>query len=292
MVGATAGSQKRDRPAPVIADSFPVAPYPAHNRATLRAMSPEIHQVTRNEFLESVYENSERFMDSIARYDVYIVKEFYPRGLITGFMDMISAFRAGEDPSWHPCLDGVPDYHRINDEYPGSWVKARMHSFYLHRFNERGAVFDDFREVFELKNFLAGEPSDSYLNTVPSDEVISRVVSHQYPRGGGYLAEHVDPTSRFAKLQTIIQASTLGKDFESGGLYFRTDDRADPIWVDQYSEPGDLMVLSPDVRHGVGPVDPEAELDWSDEGGRWMILPIIIRSDYNMDPDTKPKAVT
>jgi hypothetical protein len=254
-------------------------------------MSPEIRQVTRDEFLESVYEDTERFMDSIARNDVYIVKEFYPRDVVIGFMDVLSAFRAEREPSWHPCLDGVPDYHRINDEYPGSWVKARMHSFYFHRFNDRGALFDNFREIFELKNFLADEPPDAYLDTIPSEGVISRVVSHQYPRGGGYLAEHVDPTSRFAKLQTIIQASTLGNDFETGGLYFRTDAGADPVWVDPYSEPGDLMVLSPDVRHGVAPIDPAVDLDWSDESGRWMILPIIIRSDYNMDPETKPKSV-
>jgi hypothetical protein len=252
---------------------------------------PEIRTVRREEFVASVYGDTKRFLDSIASNDVYIVKEFYPRDLVSGFMDTISAFRAEQEPSWHPCLDGVPDYHRINDEYPGSWVKARMHSFYFHRFNERGSLFDHFRDIFELKNFLAGEEPHAHLDTIPSDEVISRVVSHQYPRGGGYLAEHVDPTSKFAKLQTIIQASTPGKDFETGGLYFRTEDDAEPVWVDPYSEPGDLMVLSPHVRHGVAPVDPELDMDWSDEGGRWMILPIIIRSDYNMDPETKPKAI-
>jgi hypothetical protein len=254
-------------------------------------MPAHIHTVARDEFLERVYEDTDRFMDSIARNDVYIVERFYPPDLVLGFREMLAAFRAEREPSWHPCLDGVPDYHRINDEYPGSWVKARMHSFYFHRFNERADLFEPFRDIFELKNFLAGEESDAYLETVPSDEIISRVVSHQYPRGGGYLSEHVDPTSRFAKLQTIIQASTPGADFETGGLYLRPEADADPVTVDAHSEPGDLMVLSPDVQHGVAPVDPHVELDWSREDGRWMILPIIIRSDYNMDPETKPKAV-
>jgi hypothetical protein len=185
----------------------------------------------------------------------------------------------------------VPDYHRINDEYPCSWVKARMHSYYFHRFNERGHLFDAFKDIFDLKHFLAGEEPDRFLETIPSDEVISRVVSHQYPRGGGYLAEHMDPASRFARLQTIIQASTPGEDFQTGGLYLRTAEGAEAISIDEHSEPGDLMVLSPDVRHGVAPIDPDAELDWSRADGRWMILPIILRSDYDMDPDTKPKAV-
>jgi hypothetical protein len=254
-------------------------------------MPGQIHTVARDEFLHDVYEHTDDFMASIARNEVFIVKEFYPPEPIGAFRKMVAEFRAQEEPSWHPCLDGVPDYHRINDEYPKSWVKARMHSFYFHRFNGREQLFDQFRDIFDLKNYLAGEESGTYLDTVPSDEIISRVVSHQYPRGGGYLAEHVDPTSRFAKLQTIIQASQPGEDFSQGGLYLREEQDGDAIMVDPHSTPGDLMVLSPDVQHGVAPVDPDVELDWDDDGGRWMILPIIIRSDYNMDPTTKPKAV-
>jgi hypothetical protein len=254
-------------------------------------MPTDIHITTRSEFLGRVYEDTDGFMDSIARNDVYVVKEFYPRDLVLGFRELLRKFSEEQEPSWHPCLDGVPDYHRINDEYPGSWVKARMHSFFFHRFNERGELFDSFRDIFELKNFLAGEERHAHLESIPSDEIISRVVAQQYPRGGGYLAEHSDPASPFAKLQTIIQASRIGEDFETGGLYLRPDPGAEPIWIDQHSEPGDLMVLTPEAPHGVAPVDPEAELDWARPDGRWMILPIIIRSDYNMDPETKPKAL-
>jgi hypothetical protein len=254
-------------------------------------MATDIHITNRGEFLERVYEDTDGFMDSIARNEVYIVKQFYPRDFVLRFREMLVAFSEEQPASWHPCLDGVPDYHRINDEYPGSWVKARMHSFFFHRFNERGELFESFRDIFRLKNFLAGEREDSHLESIPSDEIISRVVSQQYPRGGGYLAEHSDPASRFAKLQTIVQASTIGEDFETGGLYLRPEPGAEPVWVDQYSAPGDLMVLTPDAPHGVAPVDPDVELDWSRPDGRWMFLPIIIRSDYNMDPETKPKAL-
>ena len=176
-------------------------------------MSSEIFTVTRDEFLERVYEDTDRFMASIAENDVYVVKSFYPREQVLGFREMLAELRAESEPSWHPCLDGVPDYHRINDEYPESWVKAKMHSYYFHRFNERGDLFEPYRDIFELKNFLAGEERDAHLDAIPSDEIISRVVSHQYPRGGGYLAEHSDPKSKFATLQTIIQASEVGEDF-------------------------------------------------------------------------------
>jgi hypothetical protein len=254
-------------------------------------MPTEIHTPTRDEFLERLYDDTDGFMDSIARNDVYVVKQFYPRDFVLSFREMLRRFGEEQEASWHPCLDGVPDYHRINDEYPGSWVKARMHSFFFHRFNERGELFESFRDIFELKNFLAGEKPDAHLDNIPSEGIISRVVAQQYPRGGGYLAEHSDPASPFAKLQTIVQASQIGEDFETGGLYLRPEPGGDPVWVDQHSEPGDLMVLTPDAPHGVAPVDPGAALDWSRADGRWMVLPIIIRSDYDMDPETKPKAL-
>jgi hypothetical protein len=254
-------------------------------------MPADIQITNRGEFLERVYDDTDGFMASIARNDVYVVRQFYPRDFVLDFRELLRKFSEEQEASWHPCLDGVPDYHRINDEYPGSWVKARMHSFFFHRFNERGELFDSFRDIFALKNFLADEDPNAHLENIPSDGIISRVVAQQYPRGGGYLAEHSDPASPFAKLQTIIQASQIGEDFESGGLYLRPEPGAEPIWVDQHSEPGDLLVLTPDAPHGVAAIDPEAELDWSRPDGRWMILPIIIRSDYDLDPETKPKAL-
>ena len=44
------------------------------------------------------------------------------------------------------------------------------------------------------------------------------------------------------------------------------------------------------VRHGVAPVDPEAELDWEAPDGRWMIMPILIRSDHDAERE-KPRQV-
>jgi hypothetical protein len=166
-----------------------------------------------------------------------------------------------------------------------------MHAYYFHRWGAARDWFDDFREIFELKNRLGGAEPGAHFDSLPSSGVISRVVSHQYPRGGGYLEEHIDPVNPFARIQTIIQASRYGRDFETGGVYLRVAEGAPPITLDEHTEVGDLLVLSPNVRHGVLPIDPGRSLDWQREDGRWMILPVIIRSDYNMDPETKPKAM-
>ena len=250
-----------------------------------------IHKTTRAEFLAYAYDSTKEFMASIAAHDVYIVKHFYERRHVDDFKAFATKFETAHPASWHPCLDGVPDYHRINDEYEGSWVKAKMHGFYIHAFNENRHLLDGFRDILELKNHLRGARRDADYASLPSSGVISRLVSQHYPVGGGYLAEHIDPHSAFALIQTIVQASTPGIDYQSGGLFMRESDGAQAVFLDQYTDVGDLFVLTPDVRHGVAPIDPDKMIDWSLDAGRWMILPIVIRSDYNMDRSLKPKQV-
>lgn len=230
-------------------------------------------------------------MDSIADLDVYIVKKFYEPERVLAIRDFAARLAKSQPPSWHPCLDGVPDYHRVNDEYERSWVRGKLHGFYFHYFNDNRWILEQFKDLLELKNGLRGAEKDADYTSLPSAGVISRVVSQHYPRGGGYLSEHVDPASDFAMIQTIIQASTPGRDFSEGGLYFRASEEAEPVYLDGGTEPGDLIVLTPNVRHGVAPIDPSARLDWELETGRWMVLPIILRSDYNMDPATKPRQI-
>jgi hypothetical protein len=250
-----------------------------------------MHTISRSQFLEMVYHHPVEFMASIQKGETYIVKQFYPSESIRSFRHFLRKFQQGSQPSWHPCYDGCPDFHRINDEYPNSWVKARMHSFYFHRWNEHRNLFNDFKEIFEIKNVLAGADKDAHFDSIPSSGVIARVQSHQYPRGGGYMAQHIDPTSPFALLQTIIQASTFGEDFSSGGLFVRQSEDAEPMLIDPYTQMGDLIVASPGIRHGVAPIDPDCELDWSRSDGRWMIVPVVIHSDYNTAGHTKPRMV-
>lgn len=241
--------------------------------------------------MDLVYHDPESLMRSIQDLDVYIVKKFYARDKILKFREFLADISRASEPSWHPCLNGCPDYHRINDEYPKSYVKGKVHQYFFHRWNEHKDVFDEFKEIFEIKNSLAGADQDDYYDNVPSQGIISRIVAHQYPRGGGYLEEHIDPISSFALIQTIIQASDYECDFETGGLFVRETSDQEPLMIDQYSEMGDLMVLTPYARHGVAPIDPERKLDWTAADGRWMILPVVIRSDYAVDLETKPKAV-
>ena len=249
-----------------------------------------IEQISREDLLDLVLRNTDAFLEALARPTVFVVREFYAPERVREFRALLRRRAQAEPPSWHACLDGVPDYHRVVDEYPGSWVKSRMHAHYFHRFNGNAELFHELHDVFRLKNALAGEPEDAFLDNAPSDGVIARIVSNHYPRGGGYQAEHKDPASRFARIQTIIQASEPGVDFQEGGLYVRVEEGGEAVPIDPHTRMGDLMVLSPDIRHGVAPVDPDAELDWDAADGRWMIMPIVIRSDHDAERE-KPLQV-
>jgi hypothetical protein len=253
-------------------------------------VSHAVEHLSRDELLARVAGEPEALLRSLDD-TVYVVDGFHPAERVRRFRAMAEAFAAGRPPAWHACLDGVPDFHRIVDEYPGAWIRSRMHAFVFHRFNGNAALFDEFRDVFRIKARLAGADEAAFLEAVPSDGVIARVASNQYPRGGGYLAEHRDPTSPYARLQTIVQASDPGEDFTEGGLYVRDDDGGAPVMIDPHSRMGDLLVLSPHVRHGVAPIDPDAELDWSTANGRWMILPILVVSDYDTDRAKRPRQV-
>lgn len=254
-------------------------------------MAFKINTINRKDFLELVYERTSDFLKQIDDFDAFVVKGFYTREKVLNYIGYVKDFGRTVPASWHPCLDGCPDYHRINDEYPSSYVRAKTHTYYFHRWNERKDIFLEFKDIFEMKNHLVGEPRDAYFDNIPSEGVISRIVTTQYPRGGGYLSEHVDPKASFAKIQTILIASDFGTDYHTGGVFMRESEKSEMIMLDRYCEVGDLLVMSPDVRHGVAAVDAKETLNWESDAGRWIVIPLMVRSDYNQDVNLKPRQV-
>lgn len=251
-----------------------------------------VNQIDRLEFLQMFEHDRDGFMARIDEPQAFVVQQFYPRESILRFRAELFQKGLESEASWHPLKDECPDYHRLHDNYKNAYVKTKMHTFYLHGWKEENrAVFDTFREIFAIKNGLAGFKEDEFISNRPSDGVVARVLVHHYPPGGGYQEEHVDPVADFAKLQTLIAGSQFGKDFEEGGLYAKESPDGDRVYLDSYTEPGDLILLSPGIHHGVAPVDPSQQYDWQSEMGRWIVLPIMLHSDYAGTSVTRPKGV-
>ncbi len=252
----------------------------------------QLKKITKADFLQLVYNQTNDFMAQIEAPTVFIVQQFYPKSAILQFRQKVYEAGLQTDPSWHPLFDDCPDYHRLHDNYPKAWVKSKMHATYYHGWYEHNRdVFDFFKEVFEVKNFLAGMEKSAHIHNIPSEGAIARVNLHHYPRGGGYQTEHIDPMTKFAKIQTIIQASQYGVDFKEGGVYGKASATSEPFMIDPHTEPGDLIVMSPGIHHGVLPVDSSEDYDWQKNEGRWMVMPIILYSDYPHAKNVKPKEV-
>jgi len=248
----------------------------------------QITSLSREEFLDLFFNKPEEFMERVDNYEAFVVRQMYPGDEIKVLRDKIFEGGLQEEPSWHPLFDGCPDYHRLHDDYPKAHVKAKMHAFYHHGYYDKNNdLFHYFSDIFHMKNTLAGYDKNKFIVNIPSSGIVSRVNCQNYSKGGGYIAEHTDPVSEFAKIQTLIQASKFGEDFKSGGLYAREKEGAEKIYLDPHTEIGDLILLSPGIIHGVEEVDPGEEYNWTRNNGKWTIFPIIIHSDY--DTENKPK---
>ena len=252
----------------------------------------KINFISKSE-LSDLISDPDSFRESLDD-NIYIVRG-YLSGLRIDFLrSLCSDISEASEPSWHPCVDDCPDYHRIHDNYPKAYVKSRQHAYYFHSWNKDRKLLEEFEEIYALKSRVGGEPEGShlsYLENKPSDKVVSRLLLHQYPRGGGGQELHIDPVAKFARVQTIIQASERGVDYWSGGFYVLHDTYG-RIDIDGLTSKGDLLLVSPDLKHGVAEIDPGfGEIQWERTDGRWIIMPIIIRSDVGSDESDKPREV-
>ncbi len=249
--------------------------------------------IAKSDFQKLFFERPTEFLERINLPEVFVVKQFYPGAEILAMRAAVLEQAKNQPAAWHPLLDGCPDYHRIHDDYEKAYVKGKMHVYYHHGNYERNAkLFTYFREIFEMKDLLSGGVTQGAIHHKPSDGIIARVNFQHYPEGGGYQAQHIDPAGIHARIQTLVVASQYGQEFKTGGIYAKATPEDEAHFVDPVTEPGDLLVLSPAIPHGVAPINPEQPLNWESARGRWMILPLYVWSDYPHPENVKPAQVT
>jgi len=250
-----------------------------------------LYQWTWLELIEAFHHRPKALFAELEGGAAICIRQFLSRAAVKQLRDRLFCFRAEEAEGWQACVDGCPDYHRAIDENPFSRIKTRMRVFQFHRWNNHSDLFQPFFRIFELKARLAGRLLSEIYDNVPSQIIIPRLTVNHYPVGGGYLAEHVDPVGDFAKVQTLVQLSERGKDFTQGGLYYRSSIAGQKISLEEALEPGDLLLLSPGLPHGVEAIDPDQPLDWKSRRGRLMAVPIIVHSDCSLDATMRSKMV-
>ncbi len=186
---------------------------------------------------------------------------------------------------------GISNYHRIDKNVEASKVKSILHLYIFFYWNKESApVATYFRRLFKIRNAISGLPEDYALNSI-QDGLVSIPTVQKYPRGGGYMQEHIDPDiGQKAVFSTIL--SEYGKDFFSGGLFYRNE-RNEKVYVDPLLRPGDSFVFHPAVAHGVDPVDADVDLNMNSNDGRWMCFSslVSVSSLNGVSDGTSGKAV-
>ena len=251
-----------------------------------------VNIISKTEFYDLALNHTKDFLDKINKPEVFVVKEYILPELCLKLRNESFDWGLKEKASWHKFDNDCPDYHRLHDNYPQAHVKQKFHGFYRHNyFPKNKELFNTLKEVFILKNKLAGFTDEEFFYNKPSNGILPRINVHHYPVGGGYQAEHIDPIGPYAQIQTLIVASVFGKDFKEGGVYARKELNGEKFYIDSYTEIGDMIVMSPGIPHGVESINDNDEYSPNINNGRWIILPLFLQSDYQSFNNVKPKQI-
>ena len=177
-------------------------------------------------------------------------------------------------------VEGVPNFHRIIDRNTKYNLLSKWHAYYFFNFNtDLWDIFNLQKELIFLHHKLTGCSAESTFYNTPKDGNVSRIWIVQYPQGGGYIQahDHINDGS-LVPLTNVTCMSEKGKDYESGGLFF-LDEYGNKVYIDDYLEIGDVVVTYKKQVHGVEPIDPNVEADWSSEKGRWSIVHGYVQTD-------------
>ena len=250
-----------------------------------------IHIVDFDEFKDQILnanlESALSIVEGLYAGDCYILKNAYNQNLLAKIKQNAIQFADQRGSEFHKMFDGAPNFHRLIDAEAAKfyYADARRHIFYFFPWNNDDLnAFEEIYSRWNIMKVLGGFHADSYRNNIPSDGVVDRFHVFHYPRGGGSLETHGDPT----KNQKTIMAGMMSKrgiDYEQGGFYFvKEGDIA--VDCEPQLDPGDLVACYSTVLHGVAPVDPHKDFTWDYDQGRWFVGLYSVESDYIKERET------
>jgi hypothetical protein len=180
----------------------------------------------------------------------------------------------------HPFTASTPDYHRLDIGAYGPYGKAPelfrfARIFYYFPWNQNNLdLSEELVTMSRIRNLLSGMNQDHGLNIdIESGEegfCYTFCVNH-YPKGGGFMAGHVDPTNFTQKefssnFVVATPMSKIGTDFSTGGSWAVIDNER--ISWESMTELGDILIYDQEIMHGVDAVDQREDLDVVNLSGR------------------------
>lgn len=87
------------------------------------------HLLKPKDFNDLVYHQTDEFLKMIDSPDLFIVQGMYDPVALRAIRDQAFEWGQTTEPSWHPCLDGCPAYHRLHETIPRRMSKPRSTRF-------------------------------------------------------------------------------------------------------------------------------------------------------------------
>jgi hypothetical protein len=211
-------------------------------------------------------------LQQFADKNICILRNVATRSEVAALTAYLSSVGRSSLPNWQAISAKCPNFHRVSHWDERSHVKACFHQFSFFPWNhDVFNLFKRFRDVFVLRNLLSGAEPDAYLGFEPYDDCIARLSFQFYPSGMGGMNEHIDPVGTHQAVVPLLMMSELGADFREGGIFAR-DAEGRRIFIESSTKPGDVVLFSAEMPHGVATIDPEVEPDWPSFAGRWMAI--------------------
>jgi len=165
----------------------------------------------------------------------------------------------------------TPNHFRIHWQRPEQEVLANFCSWSFFALNEDPfEIFQTFKNVFELRNLLAGRSANSFLSGA-EDGFVARFAAQFYQSGRGFMEKHQDPVAVHQFAIPTILLSTPGVDFKSGGAWAESANNQ-RFYIDKELDFGDLFLFHSQIPHGVELIDPDTRYSGLSDSGRLMAI--------------------
>ena len=211
---------------------------------------------------------------AITAKKVVILKKVLSKTRAISLRSSILDFWKDVEPGVQKVIDNTsPNYHRVDNNPEKSQVKMVAHNYVSYYWNNDVCGENSvFRAMSKFRNLVAGLDENFTVNSIEGDWITVPVMYH-YPPGGGKINKHADPkTKQFCTM--LCSLSKKGDDFDTGGSYVEKNQK---ICVEDSMSYGDMFLMDPTTVHGVDPIDPDLDLDWSSRKGRFVLNPALVQ---------------
>jgi hypothetical protein len=229
-----------------------------------------------------------RLRREVLKGTIIVIKNVCAPPAIRRMTDYLKNVGGHSLPTYLPIKEQCPNFHRINVADERAYVQGTFHQFVFFPWNQDVFnLFEKFKDIYFLKNLLAGIPKERFIGRTPEAGCTARLAFQFYPSGIGELKKHSDPVAHHQLVAPTMLLSKKGSDFFAGGAFAERSDGS-RVDLDEIAGAGSVVFFHAQIPHGVERIDPSSSVNWLSFQGRWMLLFAVNRLQDNPEiPDSR-----